>query len=396
MNNVTTSRPRLLLGLYLNYFIHGFGIIILAQNMTALSNSWHTSIKIVSFVISGIGIGRLFAYLLTGALADLLNRKLLIYLGMAAYFIFAVGMVTTKNIAVVYAMAILAGVANSALDAGTYPTLVEVSDGNGYGTVLIKGAMSAGEFVLPLLVAWLADYQLWFGWSFMVMAGLLVVNALNLLPITFAQRIQTSAAADSIAASRSMIGKKVVQTILLLAYGYSSMALMIWFTQWITIFAQRVFHYSNLAAHGLLSLYSIGSIVGVFVLFYLLKIGTNEFILLIGLNLLALLSLVVLIRAGGEVWLANAMSLIFGFSAVSGVMQTGLTVFMKLYPAHRGLVTGAFYFFGSIASFTVPLISGSLSVHSVGTAFSANLLVAGSGFLLMLVLALISHSREVN
>ena len=69
---------------------------------------------------------------------------------------------------------------------------------------------------------------------------------------------------------------------------------------------------------------------------------------------------------------------------------------MKLYPAHRGLVTGAFYFFGSIASFTVPLISGSLSVHSVGTAFSANLLVAGSGFLLMLVLALISHSREVN
>lgn len=60
------QRRRLSLSLYLNYVVHGFGLLILAQNMANLSTSWGTTIKMVSFVISGVGIGRLLAYLITG------------------------------------------------------------------------------------------------------------------------------------------------------------------------------------------------------------------------------------------------------------------------------------------------------------------------------------------
>lgn len=52
---------QLSISLYLNYFIHGIGLIILTQNMQALSQHWQTPLATVSYVISGIGIGRLLA-----------------------------------------------------------------------------------------------------------------------------------------------------------------------------------------------------------------------------------------------------------------------------------------------------------------------------------------------
>lgn len=64
------QRRRLSLSLYLNYVVHGFGLLILAQNMTNLASSWGVTIKMVSFIISGVGIGRLLAYLITGYWAD--------------------------------------------------------------------------------------------------------------------------------------------------------------------------------------------------------------------------------------------------------------------------------------------------------------------------------------
>lgn len=49
----TTAKRRLSVSLYLNYLVHGMGLIILAQNMNSLGTAWNQPIKIVSFVISG-------------------------------------------------------------------------------------------------------------------------------------------------------------------------------------------------------------------------------------------------------------------------------------------------------------------------------------------------------
>ena len=52
------------ISLYLNYFIHGMGVIILAQNMTSLAQKWGTNVGGVSMVISSLGIGRLIVLLI--------------------------------------------------------------------------------------------------------------------------------------------------------------------------------------------------------------------------------------------------------------------------------------------------------------------------------------------
>ncbi|MDF9445646.1 MFS transporter, partial [Limosilactobacillus mucosae] len=81
----TVAKQRLSVSLYLNYLIHGMGMIILAQNMNSLGAAWHQPIKIVSFVISGIGIGRLISYLITGFLSDKISRKFFVEVGMFCY-----------------------------------------------------------------------------------------------------------------------------------------------------------------------------------------------------------------------------------------------------------------------------------------------------------------------
>lgn len=386
-NNI--NKNRLSFSLYFNYLIHGLGLIILAQNMVALGKAWQVPIKTVSFVISGIGIGRLLSYLVTGFLSDIFGRKVFVYIGMVSYLIFALGMVTTRSVPLAYFFAILAGVANSALDAGTYTTLVEINNGEGYGTILIKGFTSIGEFLLPLIVVLLANNGMWFGWSFIIMAVLIILNMINFARIKFPNIAKTEAAATINESKSKFSVIKILKTIVFLAYGYVSMALMIWFTQWITLFAQKSLGLSNIAAHTLMSLYSIGSITGVIGLFIALKRGVEEIKLLVSLNLIALVSLAAIVFSGSNVWIDYVASLVFGFSAASGIMQTGLTVFMNMYPNHRGLVTGVFYFFGSIASFTVPLITGVLSEHSVVAAFSADLVIAIIASVLMIVLAIL-------
>lgn len=299
---------------------------------------------------------------------------------MFCYAAFALGMPLTKNIGLAYAFAILAGVANSSLDAGTYTTFVEMNGGNGAYTILIKAFVSVGEFILPILVTILANQGMWFGWSFMAMVALLIINFCLILPLKFP--VANQANGDAVHEQDAKINgtAKKIMTGALIVYGYSSMALMIWFTQWITMFAQQTLHMSNGAAHFLLSLYSIGSITGVLVLFALLGHNVKESHLLLVVNMIALVSLLVIMQSEQSL-LMQIASFTFGLSAASGIMQTGLTIFMKLYPTHRGMITGVFYFFGSIASFTVPIITGMLSDINMATVMAGDLVMAGIGIL---------------
>ncbi|WP_457951206.1 MFS transporter [Lactiplantibacillus pentosus] len=368
---------QLSISLYLNYFVHGIGLIILTQNMQALGQHWQTPLATVSYVISGIGIGRLFAYFILGNLSDRFGRKVFVNIGMASYLIFFLGMAVVTNIQVAYGLAILAGVANSALDSGTYTTFIEMGGRQGSANVLLKAFMSAGEFLLPLLVANLEAQQLWYGWSFMLAAVILLINGVLLNRQQFPVRNQANASALAVRQQISH-GRRWLATIGLAGYGYTSMAIMILYTQWISLFATRTFHFSAILAHWLLSLYSIGSISGVLVIFWLLRRGVAETKLLVAMNVGSLVALLVICYSP-IAGLSMIAALAFGFTVAGGVMQVALNLFIKLYPQVKGRVTGIYFTFGSIASFTIPLITGWLSQQNVALAMRFDLLIGVAG-----------------
>ena len=75
-------------GLYLNYLIHGMGVLLITLNMAHLQEQWGTDKAGVSIVISSLGIGKL-ATIVTGFLSDRFGRKPFIYLGILSYLIFS-------------------------------------------------------------------------------------------------------------------------------------------------------------------------------------------------------------------------------------------------------------------------------------------------------------------
>ncbi|GLB47486.1 MFS transporter [Philodulcilactobacillus myokoensis] len=381
--NQITKKHRLSMSLFLNYFVHGMVLVVLTQNMMSLAHSWETTLSIVSYVISGIGIGRLIAYPITGYLSDRINRKIFILFGMLCYFIFLIATPFASNFVLAYFLSILSGFGNSALDTGTYTTLVEINHGSGRATVLLKAFISLGDFLLPLVVAFLSSEHLWFGFSFMIPATVLFFNFINLLNIKF-PKIKSQNEKSITSDWHLSKLRRVVSTAALMGYGYTSMALMLVFTQWITLYGERVLNLNNLSAHFLLSLYSIGSIIGVITLSILLKRESREIPLLVILNFATLISLLIILISKLTL-ITDVASMIFGFSAAGGVMQTGLTIFMQLFPKHRGAITGIFYFFGSIASLTIPLVTGMLSQRGITFAFNFNLIIAAVSVILALI-----------
>ena len=172
-------------GLYLNYLIHGMGVLLITLNMAHLQEQWGTDKAGVSIVISSLGIGKL-ATIVTGFLSDRFGRKPFIYLGILSYLIFFVGILLTKNIYLAYVFGIMAGLANSFLDSGTYPALMEsFPHSASRANVLIKAFVSAGQFLLPFIISFLIWANLWFGWSFVIAAALFVLSGIYLLKMPF-------------------------------------------------------------------------------------------------------------------------------------------------------------------------------------------------------------------
>lgn len=164
-------------GLYFNYFVHGMGVILMSLNMSSLEQQWHTSAAGVSIVISSLGIGRLSVLLIAGMLSDRFGRRPFIILGTACYLIFFIGILYAQTIFVAYACGFLAGMANSFLDAGTYPSLMEAFPRSpSTANILIKAFVSGGQFLLPIIISLLVWANMWFGWSFLL-AGAIMLSS---------------------------------------------------------------------------------------------------------------------------------------------------------------------------------------------------------------------------
>ncbi|MDF7637343.1 MFS transporter [Leuconostocaceae bacterium ESL0958] len=389
---MSTQHQRLKAGLFTNYLVHGFGMIILTQNLLPLAHNWSTSLATASYMLSGIGIGRLLAYLLMGTLSDTVGRKTVLLFGMVTYGLFFALSPLNHSLGLAYGLSVLAGVANSALDAGTYPLLAESQGQQDANAVLLKAFISIGEFILPLLIIALNQQQLWFGLSFYLPAALLLVNLLNIasLKITGQEgQVAKAKLGPTIPISRP---KKMVVTAALLVYGYTAMAVMIWFTQWISIFAKSI-GFSSTNAHLLLSAYSLGSITGALAVVLFLRRLSIKKELFFGMNLISLLSLATL------TWVhvlpvAMGAAFCFGAAAAGGLMQMALTTLLSLFQQHKGLLTGLFFSFGSLASFSVPLITGWLVKEGQQNMLAFDVLIAALGLVIACIVTCLVPKEE--
>lgn len=387
MEHTHSYRP-LCLSLYLNYFVHGIGVIILAQNMDSLAARWG-SIADVAWVISMLGIGRLIVLFVSGKLSDKYGRKPFVLLGMATYIAFFVGILLSPTSVVACVFGILAGIANSFLDAGTYPALIEsYPESASTATVLLKAFISAGQFLLPLFIGILMATESWYGWSFVAAAIIMAFNIPVMLKMSFpSMNPAQEAAKDGGEAAAAWIPKSkwYLEGIAFVVYGYISQATFYLISQWLTKYGVAVAQMSDMAARSLISYYSVGSLVCVFFTAFVTKKGIRPIPLLVAYTLISTLSISGLYFMPSGT-LAPILSFIVGFSAAGGVMQLGLVMMTEMFPKGKGTMTGIFYTTGSIASFTIPVVTGYMADSGINSIMGLDAAIALAGFIIACVI----------
>lgn len=387
MEQTRSYRP-LCLSLYLNYFVHGIGVLILAQNMDSLAARWGSLADVMS-VIGMLGIGRLIVLFVSGKLSDKYGRKPFVLLGMITYIAFFLGILVSPTTAVACVFGILAGIANSFLDAGTYPALIEsYPESASTVTVLLKAFISAGQFLLPLFIGVLVMMNAWYGWSFIVAAVILALNFVIMLKMGFPvmNRVSNSDKNDALEAPvEAPKSKWYLEGICFVLYGYISQATFYLISQWLTKYGVAVAQMPDLAARSLMSYYSIGSLACVFFTAFITKKGVRPITLLVVYTLISTLAI------GGLYYypsasLAPILSAVVGFSAAGGVMQLGLVMMTEMFPKGKGTMTGIFYTTGSIASFTIPVVTGYMADSGINSIMGLDAAIALAGFIVACII----------
>lgn len=387
MEQTRSYRP-LCLSLYLNYFVHGIGVLILAQNMDSLAARWGSLADVMS-VIGMLGIGRLIVLFVSGKLSDKYGRKPFVLLGMITYIAFFLGILVSPTTAVACIFGILAGIANSFLDAGTYPALIEsYPESASTVTVLLKAFISAGQFLLPLFIGVLVMMNAWYGWSFIVAAVILALNFVIMLKMGFPvmNRVSNSDKNDALEAPvEAPKSKWYLEGICFVLYGYISQATFYLISQWLTKYGVAVAQMPDLAARSLMSYYSIGSLACVFFTAFITKKGVRPITLLVVYTLISTLAI------GGLYYypsasLAPILSAVVGFSAAGGVMQLGLVMMTEMFPKGKGTMTGIFYTTGSIASFTIPVVTGYMADSGINSIMGLDAAIALAGFIVACII----------
>ncbi|HBJ1646659.1 UNVERIFIED_ORG: MFS transporter [Clostridium botulinum] len=360
--------------IYMNYFVHGMGAAILAQNTNSLQSLWSTNAAGVLYVISALGIGRFIALPFSGIISDKLGRRVTIIIGMIVYAAFFGGILLAPNAKIGFLVALLAGVANSFLDSGCIPAVMEIlTESTGLASILTKLFISVGQYFLPIMIGFLIGKEMYFGYSFILCIAILIINGLILLKLPFPQMEGISAKTEAATEEKEVVKANFfVEGIALIVIGFTATATFQIFLNVNKSFGTDIVGMSEIAAGKIQSNYAMGSIWAVIITALLVKKLIKPARFLIIYPLISLVTLVAMFVLKNET-VSLVGGFLVGFSAAGGVLQLAVSTMSDLFPVSKGKITSMVMMSSSIATFSVTAIAGVIT-QTMGTEYT--LLVA--------------------
>ena len=348
-------------GLYVNYFLLGMVNIILSSNMSHLTVQWDTDKTGISYIIAAIGFGKLLTYSSLGVLSDKIGRKPLILFSSIAMgiFLFCIPLLPNYKLALLFAL--VAGVANAAMDAGSYPALVEIfTKSAGSAIVLVKAFMSLGATLLPFLILFLSNQGQFYGFAFFIPAVIYGFNIFILLkasfPKSFIEKKGSERDAVRIFSSQPKLLKEGIALIII---GFTSTALFTVAQIWLPSYGQEVLNMSVNESVKLLSYYSIGALSSVLLLAFVLNKIVKPVTVLVLYPIISVITVSIILTIHSSTVL-TITAFVLGFST-AGVLQLAITIMTELFWQRKGAVTGLVATASSIASVLLPLITGMIA-----------------------------------
>lgn len=355
--------------LYMNYFVHGIGASILGQYKQDFAQRWGASllengtydVSSVIYVIAALGLGRLIALPFAGPLSDRLGRKASIYIGIFSYILYFVGIALSPTMKVGYMFALAGGIANSFLDTGVIPAVMEIFEGaTGFASILTKLFISVAQFLLPFMLGYVAANNLPYTTLFYAMAILIGTVGIVLIFMPMPEA--------SVGAIKDPNKKPLFEQIKSMKFTPVSVALIVigftctaTFQLWLNC-NQEFARMAGVETPSIIqSYYSMGSIIAVLLTAVLLsksKLKSVRFVLVYPIIALVMLILVYIIQTPAICMIGG---FVIGFAAAGGVLQLAVATVNDLFPETRGTITSIIMIASSLSNYTIISLAGKLT-----------------------------------
>lgn len=198
--------------------------------------------------------------------------------------------------------ALFGGFSNAFLDTSTYPTLMEAypnEKDNSSLSVLNKAFISLGQFVLPLITRVVINHQMYYGVVFIGCAIGLMINFFYLSTLDFpVNKDEDDKERELLGTDKSDSGTEAMfkfEGIALMLFSFTCVSTFNIFILWIPTYAERL----NLMTHSdsltLVSMYSLGSFLSVFLTAFLVKKVLSPMLVIIFCTAVSLFFLILII-----------------------------------------------------------------------------------------------------
>ncbi len=164
-------------------------------------------------------------------------------------------------------------------------------------------------------------------------------------------------------------------------------------SQWLAQYGQFVAGMSYTQSIKLLSIYTCGSLLCVFITAPLVRKTIRSTTLLMFYTFISFIALLT-VCLHPQAYVVMIFAFVIGFSSAGGVVQIGLTLMAARFPQEKGKATGIYYSAGSIATFTIPLITARISEMSIAHIMWFDTGIAAAGFLLALFIGYRSRAES--
>lgn len=348
--------------LYFTFVIHGIGVSILAQYKEELATLWGAStlpngtvdVSIVFTVIAALGLGRLITLPISGPVSDKFGRRTSGLIGIACYALFFIGVVFSPNMYVAYIFAIVGGAANSFIDTGVIPSLMEIYGEKGsVANMFTKFSVSIGQFVLPFMIGFVAASQMSFRTIFIVVTILLIIAGLALIFLPLPPNSSVDAAGREEASKEKMKFTATSIAIIILAFTSTST-----FQLWLNANQELGLLYGMDNPSQIQSYYAIGSIVAVLVtaVFINKKFLSPVQVLILYPAISAIMLLIIYFVQSPIILLIGGF--VLGFAAAGGVLQLVTSTANEMFPKNKGKITSIVMISSSLANYIILSAAG--------------------------------------
>lgn len=372
-------------GMYMNYFLLGIVNVILVSNMGSLTEQWNTDSAGISYIIAAIGIGKLLTYAGAGRLSDRFGRKPLIIFSSLTMGIFLFCVPLAPSYQIAFLLALLAGVGNSAMDAGSYPGLIEVfPKAAGSASVMVKAFMAAGTALLPFMILFFADRELFYGYAFFVPAVLYLIAMLLLLFASFPghRTVHSDASNQQHTEEKKFISEPIFskEGLALIVIGFTSTGLFTVAQIWLPSYGEEVLGLTTASAIKLLSYYSIGSLLSVLTLAVVLRKLVRPVTIIVIYPLITFTAIITILTV--KIPSVSIIAAFFIGLSTAGIFQLAIAIMTELFWQKKGRVTGLVATAAGLAAVVMPLATGLLSkMGNISIIFIFDAFLAVIGFI---------------